>query len=221
MCYRGEYVILIRRFAYYDTKLSRGRLPFQKFGGRGTMLRSLSLSENGGRVYAGQHRIIEQEQFAEIMQYAVNLAETGSAEKRRQKKHGGILEHHHLARKLDLGRAHAHPAVRHAHFYDAAHRIYPEKDVHGHSPVRDQGPGLPGRRQSVSGADDRARVHHRHGQHHRRRHGDLSRRSGRGTVVLADRRVRHRDQVRGEPDRGQVSRADRRRPHDGRRDVCA
>ena len=184
------------------------------------MLRSLSLSENGGRVYVRQRRIIECA-LRKLCGTAVNLAETGFAEKRRQKKHGGILEHHHLARKLDLGRAHAHPAVRHAHFYDAAHRLYPEKDVHGHSPVRDQGPGLPGRRQSVSGADDRARVHHRHGQHHRRRHGDLSRRPGRGAVVLADRRVRHRDQVRGEPDRGQVPRADRRRPHDGRRDVRA
>ena len=50
--------------------------------------------------------------------------------------------------------------------------------------------------------------------------GSVPRRPGRGALVLADRRIRHRDQVRGEPDRGQVSRADRRRPHDGRRDVC-
>ena len=151
---------------------------------------------------------------------AVNLAETVSVEKKETEKHGGFLELYHLARKLDMGRTYAHSAVRHAYFYDAAHRIYPEKDVHRHPAVGDEGPGLPGRRQPVSGADDRARVHHRHGQHHRRGHGHLSRRPGRGAVVLADRCVRHRDQVRGEPDRGQVPRADRRRPHDGRRDVC-
>lgn len=40
-------------------------------------------------------------------------------------------------------------------------------------------------------------------------------------VVLADRRVRHCHKVRGEPDRGQVPRADRGRPHDGRCDVRA
>ena len=40
-------------------------------------------------------------------------------------------------------------------------------------------------------------------------------------MVLADRRVRHRDQVCGEPDRGQIPRADQGRPHAGRRDVRA
>lgn len=76
------------------------------------------------------------------------------------------------------------------HIFMTLRTGYPEKDVHRHPAVGDEGPGLPGRRQPVSGADDRARVHHRHGQHHRRRHGHLSRRPGRGAVVLADRRVR-------------------------------
>ena len=40
-------------------------------------------------------------------------------------------------------------------------------------------------------------------------------------VVLAVRCVRHCHKVRGESDRGQVPRADRGRPHDGRCDVRA
>ena len=49
----------------------------------------------------------------------------------------------------------------------------------------------------------------------------IGRRTGCRAVVLADRRVRHCHKVRGEPDRGQVPRADRGRPHDGRCDVRA
>lgn len=62
-------------------------------------------------------------------------------------------------------------------------------------------PDSPGDVSQFPGADDRARVHHRHGQHHRRRHGHLSRRPGRGAVVLADRRVQGiATKYRGEPD---------------------
>ena len=134
-------------------------------------------------------------------------------------KNGEIHRDDQCPRQLAVGSAHDRAAARHACVHDPAHGLYSAKDIHRHPAVRDQGPGFPGRRQPVSGPDDRARVHHRHGQHRRRGHSGVHGRPGRGAVVLADRRVRHRDQVRRKPDRGQVPRENGGRPHDGRCDV--
>lgn len=151
---------------------------------------------------------------------AVNLAETVSVEKKETEKHGGFLELYHLARKLDMGRTYAHSAVRHAYLHDAATGFIQKKTFTGIRLSVTKDPDSPGdvsQFQALTTA--------------------LASTIGTGNIIGVGTAIYlggpgavlwcwltgvfgHRDQVRGEPDRGQVPRADRRRPHDGRRDVC-
>ena len=49
-----------------------------------------------------------------------------------------------------------------------------------------------------------AGVNHRYGKYHRRGYGHRAGRTGRGALVLADRRIRHGDKICGVSGRGQI-----------------
>ena len=110
---------------------------------------------------------------------------------------------------MDLGAAHDRPAAWHTSVHDGAHRLYPTQDIDRHPSVADERSGFAGRREPIPGADNRAGLDHRHGQYRGRGYGGIPWRAGRGAVVLADRCVRHCDQIRGEPDCRQIPRADK------------
>ena len=69
------------------------------------------------------------------------------------------------------------------------------------------------------GSVDGSGGHHRHGQHRRRGDGHRVGRARRGAVDVADRRVRHRDQIRRGPAGRQIPRQDHRRHNARRPDV--
>ena len=115
--------------------------------------------------------------------------------------------------------AHDHPSAGHSYFPDLPSALSPAAHLESHQAHPSSRQGIAWRRVAVRRIGYGTGCHHRNRQHYRCGHGGGARRTGGRAVVLADRTVRHLDEVCRGTAGGEISREKREREGVWRTDV--